>query len=123
MAQEECKTIDKAMKLISHTFDMTNNIKRYPKKLRHSLVDRMQIISFDIYEYLDEANGMDLRWEKKERINTLLKVVRKCNRLSFFIKLSYEKGLININSMEYWSKMVTEIKKMTLGMVKSDKQR
>lgn len=123
MAKEECKTIEKAMQLISHTFDITNNINRYPKKLRHSLVDRMQITSFDIYEYLDEANGMDLRWEKKERINTLFKAVRKCNRLAFYIKLSHEKGLINIKSTEYWSKMVTDVKNMTLGMIRSDKQR
>lgn len=116
-------TIEKAKKLASHTMDLTNNIDRYPKKLRHSLVDRMQNISFDIYELLDEANGMDLRWEKKERINTLFKAVRKCNRLMFFIELSHEKNLINMKSMEHWSKMVKDVKFMTLGWIKSDKLR
>ena len=64
MADNGMRTIEKAMKLASHTFDMTNNVNRYPKKLRYSLVDRMQLISYDIYEYLDDANGMDLRWER-----------------------------------------------------------
>lgn len=123
MADDGMRIIEKAMKLASHTFDMTNNVNRYPKKLRYSLVDRMQLISYDIYEYLDDANGMDLRWEKKERINTLFKAVRKCNQLQFYIKLSHEKNLINIKSMEYWSKMVCDVKYMTLAWIKSDKQR
>lgn len=50
MAETELKVIVKAKELMEHTFILTSNSNRYPKKYRHSLVDRIQLKSLDIYE-------------------------------------------------------------------------
>lgn len=55
MADNDLKVIVKAKKLAVHSFKLTSNCNRYPKKYRHSLVDRIQIKSLDIYETLFEA--------------------------------------------------------------------
>ena len=52
MAENELKVIVKAKELAKHTFILTSNCNRYPKKFRHSLVDKMQIKSLEIYEAL-----------------------------------------------------------------------
>lgn len=54
MSDDNMKVIVKAKELMQHTFTLTTNEKRYPKKFRHSLVDRMQLRSMDIYEILLE---------------------------------------------------------------------
>ena len=48
MAENDLKVIVKAKELAVHSFKLTSNINRYPKKYRHSLVDRIQIKSLDI---------------------------------------------------------------------------
>ena len=42
MADTDLKVIIKAKELMKHTYKLTSNTNRYPKKYCHSLVDRMQ---------------------------------------------------------------------------------
>lgn len=49
MVENDLKVIVKAKELAKHTFKLTSNCNRYPKKYRHSLVDRIQIRSMDLY--------------------------------------------------------------------------
>lgn len=42
MADNDFKVITKAKELALHSFKLTSNINRYPKKYRHSLVDEIQ---------------------------------------------------------------------------------
>lgn len=42
MADTDLKVIIKAKDLAVHSFRLTSNCNRYPKKYRHSLVDRIQ---------------------------------------------------------------------------------
>lgn len=59
MADTDLRVINKAIELMKHTYQLTSNCNRYPKKYRHSLVDRMQILSMDIYEFLPETNRIN----------------------------------------------------------------
>ena len=45
---DEMKVIVKAKELAVHSFRLTSNANRYPKKYRHSLVDKIQIKSLYI---------------------------------------------------------------------------
>ena len=56
MADTDLKVIIKSKELAVHSFKLTSNCNRYPKKYRHSLVDKIQIKSLEIYETLFEAN-------------------------------------------------------------------
>lgn len=71
----ELKVIVKAKELAVHTFKLTSNSNRYPKKYRHSLVDRMQLKSLDIYENLLEANRINNKVRKNERCEAITKAI------------------------------------------------
>ena len=123
MAETELKVILKAKDLAEHTLRVTSNCNRYPKKYRFSLVDKLQIKSLDIYEALMEANRTDLADYKRERLELQTNAITYCDELLFYIELSYKLNIINDKSMEYWSKMVSDIKHMAIAWRSKDRQR
>lgn len=123
MAENELQIIIKAKALCEHTFRLTSNCNRYPKKYRFSLVDKMQNKSLEIYEYLYEANRTDLKAYRRERSELQTKAITHCDELLFYIELSQKLNIINVKSMEYWSKMVCDIKHMAIAWRSRDKNR
>lgn len=122
MADTELKVIVKAKELMKHTYVLTSNANRYPKKFRHSLVDRMQIVSMDIYEILLEANRINNQTEKRVRCETITKAIMNCDKLLTYIELSMELNLLNPKSAEYWSKMVSDVKYMAIAWRTAEKK-
>ena len=123
MAETELKVILKAKDLAEHTLRVTSTCNRYPKKYRFSLVDKMQNKALGIYEYLYEANRTDLKNFKKERSELQTKAITNCDELLFYIELSMKLNIISMESMEYWSKMVSDIKHMAIAWRTKDKGR
>lgn len=115
MAENDLKVIVKAKELAVHTFKLTSNCNRYPKKYRHSLVDRMQIRSLEIYETLLEANRINNATHKWQRCEMITRSIALCDELLFYIELSMNLELLNDKSTAYWSKMVTDVKYMALA--------
>lgn len=123
MADNDLKVILKAKGLAKHTLQLTSNCNHYPKKFRFSLVDKMQNKALEIYEYLYEANRTDLKLYGRERAELQTKAITHCDELLFYIEMSQELGLISVKSMEYWSKMVSDIKHMAIAWRTKDKNR
>ena len=122
MADNDLKVIVKAKELAVHTFKLTSNCNRYPKKYRHSLVDRMQVKSLDIYDTLFEANRVNNVTRKQERCEMITRAITLCDELLFYIELSMELGLLTDSSAEYWSKMVRDVKYMSLAWRTKERQ-
>lgn len=120
---KELQVIIKAKELAVHTLRITSNCNRYPKKYRFSLVDKMQNKALNIHEALFEANRTDLKDYKRERLEHQTRAITYCDELLFYIELSQELHIINAKSMEYWSKMVTDIKRMTIAWRTKDRTR
>ena len=76
-----------------------------------------------IYESLMEANRTDIREYKRERLELQTKAITYCDEMLFYIELSMKLNIINTKSMEYWSKMVKDIKHMTIAWRKKDRGR
>jgi len=123
MAENDLKVILKAKELAEHTLRITSNCNRYPKKYRFSLVDKMQNKSLEIYESLHEANRTDLRDYRRERSELQTRAITYCDQLMFYIEMSHELNIIDMDSMEYWSKMVSDIKHMAIAWRRRDKER
>lgn len=123
MAEKEMEVIIKAKNLAEHTLRVTSNCNRYPKKYRFSLVDKMQNKALEIYEYLYEANRTDIKDYKRDRLELQTKAITHCDELMFYIELSNKLGIINVKSMDYWSKMVADIKHMAISWRTKDKKR
>ena len=122
MAENDLKVIVKAKELAVHSFKLTSNANRYPKKYRHSLVDRIQIKSLDIYETLLEANRIHNVTHKRERCETITKAITLCEEILFYIDVSMLLDLLNAKSAEYWSKMVQDVKYMAIAWRTKEKQ-
>lgn len=122
MADNDLKVIVKAKELAIHSFKLTSNCNRYPKKYRHSLVDRIQIKSLDIYETLLEANRINNVSHKRERCETITKAITICDEMLFYIELSMILNLLTDKSAEYWSKMVQDVKYMAIAWRTRERQ-
>ena len=122
MADNDLKVIVKAKELMKHTYTLTSNCNRYPKKYRHSLVDWMQLKSMDIYEFLLEANRTNNKTDKRLRCEIITKAIMYCDVLMTYIELSMELKLLSDGSAEYWSKLATDVKRMSIAWRKSEQK-
>ena len=122
-SNSELQVILKAKELAKHTLIVTSNARRYPQKYRFSLVDKMQNKSLEIYEALYEANRTDIKDFKRERLEKQTQAITYCDELLFYIELSHQINIINSQGMEYWSKMVSDIKHMTIAWRTKDRDR
>ncbi|MBQ8323205.1 MAG: four helix bundle protein [Clostridia bacterium] len=122
MADTDLKVIVKAKELAVHTFKLTSNCNRYPKKFRHSLVDKMQIKSLDIYTTLFEANRINNQSHKSARLEMITRAIAYCDELLFFIELSMNLELLTDKSAGYWTKMVSDVKYMSIAWRTKEKQ-
>lgn len=122
MAENDLKVIVKAKELAVHSFRLTSNCNRYPKKYRHSLVDRIQLKSLDIYETLLEANRINNVSHKRERCEMITRAITLCDELLFYIELSMNLDLLNDKSAAYWSKMVQDVKYMSIAWRTKERQ-
>lgn len=123
MAEQKLMVVLKAQELAEHTLMVTSNCRRYPKKYRFSLVDKMANKSLEIYESLHEANRTDLKDYRRERSELQTRAITYCDQLLFYIELSMKLCIINMDSMEYWSKMVTDVKHMAIAWRSKDRER
>ena len=115
MAENDFKIIIKAKELAVHSFKLTSNINRYPKKYRHSLVDKIQVKSLDIYDTLLEANSINNATRRAQRCETITHAITYCNQMLFYIELSMNLQLLSNGSAEYWSKLVSDVKHMAIA--------
>ena len=115
MADNDLKVIVKAKDLAVHSFKLTSNCNRYPKKYRHSLVDEIQKKSLQIHNTLLEANRINNVTRKHERLETITAAITYCDEMLFYIELSMSLNLLADNSAAYWSKMVSDVKFMAIA--------
>ncbi len=121
-ANDDLKVIVKAKELAVHTVRITSNCNKFPKKYRFTLCDKMQNKAMTIYELLLEANRTLLS-NKITRNELQTKAIMNCDQLLFYIEMCLELDIIAANSAEYWSKLVSDIKFMTLAWRTKDKER
>ena len=115
MSENDLKVIIKAKELATHTFRLTSNCNRYPKKYRHSLVDKIQIKALDIYTTLFEANRINNVSHRYQRVEMISRAITYCDELLFYIELSMNLNLLTDNSSTYWSKIVSDVKYMSIA--------
>ena len=122
MSENDLKVIIKAKELAVHSFKLTSNCNRYPKKYRHSLADRIQIKSLDIHDTLLEANRINNVTHKRQRCEAITRAITLCDELLFYIELSMSLDLLKDNSAAYWSKLVQDVKYMSIAWRSKERQ-
>ena len=122
MAEQKLDVIVKSIKLMEYTMTITSNRKRYPVKYIQ-LIKRIQNKSMDIYEFLMEANRLNIDTSKMERLELQTKVITSCDKLSCFVEMSMNLNLIGSNNAENWQKQISDIKYMTIAWREKDRKR
>lgn len=122
MSENDLKVIVKAKELAVHSFKLTSNCNRYPKKYRHSLADRIQIKSLDIHDTLLEANRINNVTHKRQRCEAITRAITLCDELLFYIELSMSLDLLKDNSAAYWSKLIQDVKYMSIAWRSKERQ-
>lgn len=99
--------------------------RRFPKKYRFTVVNRLQNLVIDILQHIQEANELDLSdpQEFKERRYEQKKALTKCKTVLFLIEISFENGLISKDQCEAWTNYVVEVKRMAASWRKKDRER
>ena len=122
MTEQKLNVIVKAIKLMEYTMTITSNRKRYPVKYVQ-LIKRIQNKSMDIYEFLMEANRLNIVTSKVDRLELQTKAITSCDKLSCFVEMSINLNLIGSNTVENWQKQISDIKYMTIAWREKDKKR
>ena len=122
MGEPKLDVIVKAINLMEYTMTITSNRKRYPVK-HLILVKRIQNRCMDIYEYLLDANRLNLNTTKLERLELQTKAISCCDKLSCYVELSMKLDLVGINTVAYWQKQIDDVKYMSIAWRKKDKDR
>lgn len=122
MSEQKLKVIVKAIELMKYTMTITSNRKRYPSKYVQ-LVKKIQDKSMEIYEFLLDANALNINAFKYERIELQTKAITSCDKLSCFIELSMNLNLVGSDTVANWQKQVNDVKYMTIAWREKDKQR
>lgn len=112
----------KSTDLMEYTIRITSNRKRYPVKYIQ-LIKRIQNKSMDIYEFILDANRLNLSTNKRERIELQTKVIASCDKLSCFIEMSMNLKLVGSDTVAIWQKKIDDVKYMTIAWREKDKKR
>lgn len=123
MADTDLRVIEKAKSLAIHSFKLTSNNNRYPKKYRHSLCDEIQKKSLSIWTTLFEANRINNITNKRLRCETITKAITYCDELLFYIELSMIITSLSDKSAAYWSQMVKDVKHMSIAWRTTESKR
>lgn len=123
MEQEnELKVILKSKELNKYTIQKTDSSK-FPKKYTFTFRVRLQNKSMNIYEMLMDANRTNLETDRKRRVGLQNKVINECDKFSYYIELLLDFQIITDKSAAHWSKLVSDVKYMTIAWRTRDKKR
>lgn len=114
---------DKEMAVFTHAKKLSEYIfvitEKSPKKLRWSIVARLQNTSVDVVENLYRAN-----YERgEERLTFQKKAMVSINLLDFFTETAKTKQAISLRQMTIIGKQIYEVKKLLNGWIRSEKYR
>lgn len=122
MNDQKLDVIVKATSLMKYTLTITSNRKRYPNKYV-TLVKRIQDTCMNIYEFLLDANRLNIDISKVERNELQTKAIAACDKLSCYAEISMNLNLIGSDSVSYWQKQINDVKYMTISWRSKDKAR
>lgn len=115
---------DKEMAVFTHAKKLSEYIfvitEKSPKKLRWSIVARLQNCSVDVIENLYRAN---YERETEPRLNYQKSASVSLSLLDFFAEAAKRKQAINFRQLTIISRELTEVRRLLNGWVKSTKNK
>lgn len=104
----------KAEHLLDYTFQMTDSVKRYPKKYRFTFVNRINDLALDICINLRKCNELPVKKKRDLQINILADI----EGLLTLIELSLQRKFIDHDQCSRWTSKVVDVKNLTGAWLK-----
>ena len=95
----------------------------FPKSSVHSYIKLIRETATDIVVSVQMANDCKFETEYEKRLGYLNQLLKGCNLMLQLILVSLELGYINIKRSEHWTKLVTDVKYITLSWRRKDTAR
>lgn len=100
-----------------------NKKEGFPKSAVHTYAKVIRETAVSIVRNIHAANDCSFQTEYKRRLELIHYALNDCNLLLKMVEISHELGYISLKRMAYWTKMITDVKYMTLAWKKKDSER
>lgn len=95
----------------------------FPKSAVHTYVKTVRETAVSIVSNINAANDCNFQTEYRERLDYIRAALKDCNLLLKLVEISNALGYISIKRMGHWTKLITDVKYMTLAWKKKDSAR
>lgn len=95
----------------------------FPKSAVYTYAKTIRETAVLILRNIHAANDCNFQTEYDRRINLIHAALQDCNLILKLVEISQSLGYISMKRMEHWTKLITDVKYMTLAWKKKDTQR
>jgi hypothetical protein len=117
------QVIQKAYELLQYTITVLSSDKNFPKRFRHTLCDRIEDLSLEIYQKVYRANYTNLQERYSERRALQEDAITSAKAMSALLSISFENKYFSKINFEFWSGIIEDVVKLIFGWKRSDEER
>lgn len=100
-----------------------NSKQGFPKSALHTYIKTTRETAVSIVRNIHAANDCSFQTEYDRRLDLIHAALNDCNLLLKLVEISNALGYISIKRMGHWTKLITDVKYMTLAWKKKDSAR
>lgn len=109
--------------------ECTDRMKRssskqgFPKSALHTYIKTTREAAVSIVKNIHAANDCSFQTEYDRRLDLIHAALNDCNLLLKLVEISNSLGYISVKRMGHWTKLIMDVKYMTLAWKKKDTDR
>ncbi|MGN0404459.1 MAG: hypothetical protein ACI4F1_04500 [Bariatricus sp.] len=117
--------LESAKELAGYTIKITSNEKKFPKRYRLSIVNKIQEKAFYIVDCLIMANEIypNTKSEYEQRILYQKQARAACRSMMTMMEIAASTFNVNAGTLQYWTKMARDVRNHTTAWIKKDVER
>lgn len=101
----------------------TNSKQGFPKSALHTYIKTIRETAVSIVQNIHAANDCSFQTEYERRLDLIHAALNDCNLLLKLVEISQSLGYISMKRMGHWTRLITDVKYMTLAWKKKDTER
>ena len=95
----------------------------FPKSALHTYINATRNAAVSIVKNIHAANDCSFQTEYDRRLDLVHAALNDCNLLLKLVEISQALGYISMKRMGHWTKLIADVKYMTLAWKKKDSER
>lgn len=107
------------VKTISEAINKQRKIG-FPKSAVHTYIKTLRQSAVNIVRNVQAANDCDGNTELRKRISTISEIINDCSLMLVLLDISYDLGYIDARRLEFWGKLVRDVKYICMSWKKKE---